>query len=82
MRDFITIYLFDDEVYYTLEEAQEVVAEKVYELYPEIIHSDFDAFESTYYEDLCEEIEEIDLSIERLKENIGGDDYERKIGDA
>lgn len=73
MRDYITIYLFDDEVYYALEDVQEVVAEKVYELYPEIVHSDFDAYESSYYEDLCEEIEEIDLSIEKLKENIGGE---------
>ena len=73
MRDYITIYLFDNEVYYALEDAQEVVAEKVYELYPEIVHSDFDAYESSYYEDLCEEIEEIDLSIEKLKENIGGE---------
>lgn len=73
MRDYITIYLFDDEVYYALEDVQEVVAEKVYELYPEIVHSDFDAYESSYYEDLCEEIEEIDLSIDKLKENIGGE---------
>ena len=73
MRDYITIYLFDDEVYYALEDVQEVVAEKVYELYPEIVHSDFDAYESSYYEDLCEEIEEIELSIEKLKENIGGE---------
>lgn len=73
MRDYITIYLFDNEVYYALEDAQEVVAEKVYELYPEIVHSDFDAYESSYYEDLCEEIEEIELSIEKLKENIGGE---------
>lgn len=73
MRDYITIYLFDDEVYYALEDVQEVVAEKVYELYPEIVHSDFDAYESSYYEDLCGEIEEIELSIEKLKENIGGE---------
>lgn len=70
MKEYITIYLFNDEVYYTLEEAQEAMAEKVYEIYPEIIHSDFDAYDSYEYESLCEELEEIELSIEKLKENM------------
>ena len=70
MKEFMTIYLFEDEVYYTLEDTMEALAEKVYERYPEIIHSDFDAYDSYEYESLWEEVEEIELSKEKLKENM------------
>lgn len=82
MKDTISVYLFNDKVYYCIEELNEAITEVIYELYPEIIHSDFEPEDSFEFEDLCEEVEEIELSIEKLKENIGGDYYERTIGNA
>jgi hypothetical protein len=70
MKETITIYLFNDEVYYSPEELQEGIEQVVYDRYPEIIHSDFEAYDSYEYESLFEEVEEIELSIEKLKENM------------
>lgn len=62
------IYIFEDEVFYHLEDLQNYIEEIVYTRYPEIIHSDFDAVDSYEYDSLLEEVEEIELDIEKIKE--------------
>lgn len=70
MKTFIEIFLFEGDVYYNAEELSEHLAELVEKRYPEIVHSDFMADESSEFESLWEEVETIELDIQKLKENM------------
>jgi hypothetical protein len=54
------VYLFQDAIYESQDLLSDVLAEKVIDRYPEIVHSDFIAEESYEYENMWLEVEDID----------------------
>ena len=54
-----TRYVFNSEIYFSIEEVDEAISEHIYNVYPEEVHSDYLPEETALFEELWEEVETI-----------------------
>lgn len=70
---FVEIFIFNDVVYYNVEDLNEALQEHILKNYPEAVHSDYDAEESSEFEDLFHhEVQQVEVSVEKINQEIGG----------
>lgn len=70
---FVEIFIFRDVVYYNIDDLNEALEEHILDIYPEIVHSDFYAEESSEFEDLFHhDVQQVEVSVEKINQEIGG----------